>query len=303
MKILITGGMGFIGLHLVDYLLKKGNKIIVLDNFSNSNKNLIKKIQNKNLRIIEGDVRKIDDIVNSMKNQEIVIHLAAKISVNESIENPNETFDVNVNGTKNVLKACKQNNIKKLIVASSAAVYGEGDKKIKVKEEKKKNPISPYGESKMKMEEEIEKNNSSNEMDYIILRFFNIYGIGQTSEYAGVITKFLEKIKKNQSLTITGDGTQIRDFVSISDVICSINNAIGYNKSGIFNIASGNEITINELANLMIELCGEKLNIKNIADKQGEIKYSQADTLLAKQKLGYISKINLKEGIKKLLEN
>ena len=303
MKILITGGMGFIGLHLVDYLLKKGNKIIVLDNFSNSNKNLIKKIQNKNLRIIEGDVRKIDDIVNSMKNQEIVIHLAAKISVNESIENPNETFDVNVNGTKNVLKACKQNNIKKLIVASSAAVYGEGDKKIKIKEEKKKNPISPYGESKMKMEEEIEKNNSSNEMDYIILRFFNIYGIGQTSEYAGVITKFLEKIKKNQSLTITGDGTQIRDFVSISDVICSINNAIGYNKSGIFNIASGNEITINELANLMIELCGEKLNIKNIADKQGEIKYSQADTLLAKQKLGYISKINLKEGIKKLLEN
>ena len=303
MKILITGGMGFIGLHLVDYLLKKGNKIIVLDNFSNSNKNLIKKIQNKNLRIIEGDIRKIDDIVNSMKNQEIVIHLAAKISVNESIENPNETFDVNVNGTKNVLKACKQNNIKKLIVASSAAVYGEGDKKIKIKEEKKKNPISPYGESKMKMEEEIEKNNSSNEMDYIILRFFNIYGIGQTSEYAGVITKFLEKIKKNQSLIITGDGTQIRDFVSISDVICSINNAIGYNKSGIFNIASGNEITINELANLMIELSGKKLNIKNIADKQGEIKYSQADILLAKQKLGYISKINLKEGIKKLLEN
>jgi len=180
MKILITGGMGFIGLHLVDYLLKKGNKIIVLDNFSNSNKNLIKKIQNKNLRIIEGDIRKIDDIVNSMENQEVVIHLAAKISVNESIENPNETFDVNVNGTKNVLKACKQNNIKKLIVASSAAVYGEGDKKIKIKEEKKKNPISPYGESKMKMEEEIEKNNSSNEMDYIILRFFNIYGIGQT---------------------------------------------------------------------------------------------------------------------------
>ena len=151
----------------------------------------------------------------------------------------------------------------------------------------------------MKMEEEIKKNN---EMNCIILRFFNIYGIGQTSEYAGVITKFLEKIKKNQSLIITGDGTQIRDFVSISDVICSINDAIGYNKSGIFNIASGNEITINELANLMIELCGEKLNIKNIADKQGEIKYSQADILLAKQKLGYISKINLKEGIKKLLE-
>ena len=303
MKILITGGAGFIGKYLVKYLLENGENVSILDNFSNSDKKSMSLFEKNGVKIFEGDITDFNDVSKAIKNQEIVIHLAAKISVLESIKNPAETFRINVNGTKNLLAICKNNNIKKVIIASSAAVYGEGDKKIKVKEEKKKNPISPYGESKMKMEEEIEKNNSSNEMDYIILRFFNIYGIGQTSEYAGVITKFLEKIKKNQSLTITGDGTQIRDFVSISDVICSINNAIGYNKSGIFNIASGNEITINELANLMIELCGEKLNIKNIADKQGEIKYSQADILLAKQKLGYISKINLKEGIKKLLEN
>ena len=303
MKILITGGAGFIGKYLVKYLLENGENVSILDNFSNSDKKSMSLFEKNGVKIFEGDITDFNDVSKAIKNQEIVIHLAAKISVLESIKNPAETFRINVNGTKNLLAICKNNNIKKVIIASSAAVYGEGDKKIKVKEEKKKNPISPYGESKMKMEEEIEKNNSSNEMDYIILRFFNIYGIGQTSEYAGVITKFLEKIKKNQSLIITGDGTQIRDFVSISDVICSINNAIGYNKSGIFNIASGNEITINELANLMIELCGEKLNIKNIADKQGEIKYSQADILLAKQKLGYISKINLKEGIKKLLEN
>jgi UDP-glucose 4-epimerase len=303
MKILITGGAGFIGKYLVKYLLENGENVSILDNFSNSDKKSMSLFEKNGVKIFEGDITDFNDVSKAIKNQEIVIHLAAKISVLESIKNPAETFRINVNGTKNLLAICKNNNIKKVIIASSAAVYGEGDKKIKVKEEKKKNPISPYGESKMKMEEEIEKNNSSNEMDYIILRFFNIYGIGQTSEYAGVITKFLEKIKKNQSLTITGDGTQIRDFVSISDVICSINNAIGYNKSGIFNIASGNEITINELANLMIELSGKKLNIKNIADKQGEIKYSQADILLAKQKLGYISKINLKEGIKKLLEN
>ena len=303
MKILITGGAGFIGKYLVKYLLENGENVSILDNFSNSDKKSMSLFEKNGVKIFEGDITDFNDVSKAIKNQEIVIHLAAKISVLESIKNPAETFRINVNGTKNLLAICKNNNIKKVIIASSAAVYGEGDKKIKVKEEKKKNPISPYGESKMKMEEEIEKNNSSNEMDYIILRFFNIYGIGQTSEYAGVITKFLEKIKKNQSLIITGDGTQIRDFVSISDVICSINNAIGYNKSGIFNIASGNEITINELANLMIELSGKKLNIKNIADKQGEIKYSQADILLAKQKLGYISKINLKEGIKKLLEN
>ena len=299
MKILITGGAGFIGKYLVKYLLEKGENVSILDNFSNSDKKSTILFEKNGVKIFEGDITNFDDVSKATKDQEIVIHLAAKISVLESIKNPAETFRINVNGTKNLLTICKNNNIKKVIIASSAAVYGEGEKGIKLKEETKKKPISPYGESKMKMEEEIKKNN---EMNCIILRFFNIYGIGQTSEYAGVITKFLEKIKKNQSLTITGDGTQIRDFVSISDVICSINNAIGYNKSGIFNIASGNKITINELANLMIELSGKKLDIKNMADKQGEIKYSQANILLAKQKLGYVSKINLKEGIKKLLE-
>ena len=299
MKILITGGAGFIRKYLVKYLLEKGENVSILDNFSNSDKKSTILFEKNGVKIFEGDITNFDDVSKATKDQEIVIHLAAKISVLESIKNPAETFRINVNGTKNLLTICKNNNIKKVIIASSAAVYGEGEKGIKLKEETKKKPISPYGESKMKMEEEIKKNN---EMNCIILRFFNIYGIGQTSEYAGVITKFLEKIKKNQSLTITGDGTQIRDFVSISDVICSINDAIGYNKSGIFNIASGNKITINELANLMIELSGKKLDIKNMADKQGEIKYSQANILLAKQKLGYVSKINLKEGIKKLLE-
>ena len=299
MKILIIGGAGFIGKYLVKYLLEKGENVSILDNFSNSDKKSTILFEKNGVKIFEGDITNFDDVSKATKDQEIVIHLAAKISVLESIKNPAETFRINVNGTKNLLTICKNNNIKKVIIASSAAVYGEGEKGIKLKEETKKKPISPYGESKMKMEEEIKKNN---EMNCIILRFFNIYGIGQTSEYAGVITKFLEKIKKNQSLTITGDGTQIRDFVSISDVICSINDAIGYNKSGIFNIASGNKITINELANLMIELSGKKLDIKNMADKQGEIKYSQANILLAKQKLGYVSKINLKEGIKKLLE-
>ena len=302
MKILITGGAGFIGKYLVKYLLEKGENVSILDNFSNSDKKSTILFEKNGVKIFEGDITNFDDVSKATKDQEIVIHLAAKISVLESIKNPAETFRINVNGTKNHLTICKNNNIKKVIIASSAAVYGEGEKGIKLKEETKKKPISPYGESKIKMEKEIIKFCSENKINYVILRFFNIYGIGQTSEYAGVITKFLEKIKKNQSLTITGDGTQIRDFVSISDVICSINDAIGYNKSGIFNIASGNKITINELANLMIELSGKKLDIKNMADKQGEIKYSQANILLAKQKLGYVSKINLKEGIKKLLE-
>ena len=301
MKILITGGMGFIGLHLVDYLLKKGNKIIVLDNFSNSNKNLIKKIQNKNLRIIEGDVRKIDDIVNSMKNQEIVIHLAAKISVNESIENPNETFDVNVNGTKNVLKACKKNNIKKLIVASSAAVYGENTSQSKLKEISKTNPISPYGESKLLMENEINKFQIKNSnLKCIILRFFNIFGKGQSSEYAGVITKFIEKISTNESIEIFGDGLQERDFISVDDVIESILNAIKNGTGGTYNIGSGKTTTINDLAKVIISISKKNIKISHLPPKKGDIKFSGADITLAKNEIKYSPKFNL-EKIKELL--
>ncbi len=303
MKILVTGGAGFIGKYLVKYLLENGKKVSILDNFSNSDKKSILSFENKGVKIFEGDITNFDDVLNATKDQDVVIHLAAKISVVESIKNPSETFRINVDGTKNVFEICKKNNVKKLIIASSAAIYDDVKKEIKIKESGKINPISPYGESKMKMEKEIIKFCSENKIDYVILRFFNIYGIGQTSEYAGVITKFLDKIKKNQPLTINGDGTQIRDFVSIFDVIYSISKVIEYQKNGIFNIASGNGITINQLSKLMISLSGKKLDVQNVSIKQGEIKYSQADILLAKEKLGYIPKVDLKEGIKKLLEN
>jgi UDP-glucose 4-epimerase len=303
MKILVTGGAGFIGKYLVKYLLENGKKVSILDNFSNSDKKSILSFENKGVKIFEGDITNFDDVLKATKDQDVVIHLAAKISVVESIKNPSETFRINVDGTKNVFEICKKNNVKKLIIASSAAIYDDVKKEIKIKESGKINPISPYGESKMKMEKEIIKFCSENKIDYVILRFFNIYGIGQTSEYAGVITKFLDKIKKNQPLTINGDGTQIRDFVSIFDVIYSISKVIEYQKNGIFNIASGNGITINQLSKLMISLSGKKLDVQNVSIKQGEIKYSQADILLAKEKLGYIPKVDLKEGIKKLLEN
>lgn len=302
MKILVTGGAGFIGKHLIKQLLENGNKVSILDNFSNSDKKLTMKLKNE-VKIFEGDITNYDNVLKATKDQEIVIHLAAKISVTESITNPSETFRVNVDGTKNIFEICKKNNIKKLIVASSAAIYNDVKKEIKIKESGKINPISPYGESKIKMEKEIIKFCSENKINYVILRFFNIYGIGQNSEYAGVITKFLDKIKKNQPLTVNGNGTQIRDFVSIYDVVHSINKAIEYQKNGIFNIAAGTGITINQLSKLMISLSGKKLDIQNTSSKQGEIKNSQADISLAKEKLGYIPKVDLKEGIKKLLDN
>jgi len=300
MKILVTGGAGFIGRHLVENLLKK-NEVTIFDNFSNSNETLISHLIKMGAKIIKGDITKLDEISNAAKNQEIIVHLAAIISVEESIKNPSKTFQINVDGTKNVIESCKKNNVKKIVIASSAAVYGEGVAKEKLKEDAKLNPISPYGKSKLVMEQESIKFASKNKIDCVILRFFNIFGVGQSSEYAGVITKFIKKINENKSLEIFGDGMQTRDFISVLDVVNSINNAISSKNNGIFNIASGKSVKIKELAEIMISLSGKKLEIKYFPSKKGDIKFSQANISLAKEKLQYLPKFGLEE-IKKLLE-
>ena len=297
MKIIITGGAGFIGKYLVNYLLDKGNTITIFDNFSNSEEKSLEYYIKSGVKIVNGDIRKFDEILKETEDQDVLIHLAAKISVSQSILNPSETFDVNVDGTKNVLEACKKNYVKKIIIASSAAVYGEGSSGMKLIESAKTNPISPYGKSKLKMEQEIEKNNK---IDCVILRFFNIFGIGQTPEYAGVITKFIEMISSNKPLEIFGDGMQTRDFVSINDVVESIYDAIKNGKNGTYNIASGKAITINELAEFMISLSKKDLEIHHISEKHGDIRYSEADISLAKSKIGYVPKLGLNE-IKNML--
>ena len=293
MEILITGGAGFIGRHLVKLLLEKGEQVTIFDSFSNSTKKQISSIIKKGVKVIEGDIRNLSSINEATKNKDIVVHLAAKISVVDSINNPAETFEVNVDGTKNILSACKKNNIKKLIVASSAAVYGESSPNTKLTENSVTNPISPYGESKIKMEEEIKEFTKENNIDVIILRIFNIYGIGQTPEYAGVITKFLEKISENNPLEIFGDGLQTRDFVSVNDVVNSMYNAIQYGKNETFNIATGKAITIKELAEKMIAMSGKKIDIKYLERKKGEIRHSYADISKAKEMIGYSPKFDL----------
>ena len=301
MKVLVTGGSGFIGKHLVRSLLEKDYLVTIFDNFSNSTKDSLSSLVEGGAKVIEGDITKPLEIINTVKDQDVVIHLAAKISVSESISNPSETFRVNVDGTKNVLAACEKNNVKKLIVASSAAVYGEGTPNAKLTEESDTNPISPYGESKVQMEQEVREFASKHGINCIILRFFNIYGIGQTKEYAGVITKFMERITQDIPLEIFGDGMQTRDFVSINDVVNSIHNAISYGKSGTYNIASGKTITIKKLAEKMILLSGKKIDIKFLAEKEGDIKNSQADISLAKNYLKYSPKFELRDEIKELL--
>ena len=303
MKILVTGGAGFIGKHLVEFLLEKNNVVTIFDNFSNSTKESINGIIKKGAKIIEGDITKVSDIEKITGDQEIVIHLAAKISVSESITNPSNTFLVNINGTRNILEFCEKSKINHIIVASSAAVYGEGNQYTKIIETQKLNPISPYGESKMKMEQEIEKFVKNKNLTCTILRFFNIYGLNQSDEYAGVISKFLKKANQKEDLEIFGDGLQTRDFVSINDVVNSINNAVELKKSGIYNIATGESISIKKLAEKIINISRKDLKVLYFNPKNNEIKFSQASIESSKKDLKYMPKVNLDKGIKELLEN
>jgi UDP-glucose 4-epimerase len=305
MRILITGGAGFIGTYLVKSLLQQNHIVTIFDNFSNSKKDSILQFSELGVKIIEGDIINKEEISNAVKDQQIVIHLAAKISVDESIKKPQETIRVNVDGTINVLEECKKNKIENIIIASSAAVYDDAGSHTKIlDEDAKKNPISPYGKSKMIMEEKVREFVKINKMNCVILRFFNIYGIGQSNEYAGVITKFASNIRNNKSLVIYGDGLQTRDFVSIDDVVSVINFTISVSgKFGvIYNIGCGNSITIKDLANLMLKISRKKLNIEFVEQKKGDIRFSQTSIERSKKDLGYLPKISLEKGIRYILE-
>lgn len=305
MKIFVTGGAGFLGRYLVEFLVLHGHKVTIFDNLSNSSKDLIENIIDKGAKFVNGDITNSNELTKALNDFEIVIHLAAKISVEDSIINPAETQRINVEGTKNLLNICREKNIENFVAASSAAVYGDVDSsEIILTEQFHTNPVSPYGKSKVHMEKEIIKFSNNFGLNAIILRFFNIYGLGQSKEYAGVISKFVENIRKNESPVIFGDGNQTRDFIAIEDVISSVLLSIEHvsNKRGnVYNIASGKSITINELAELMVSASGKKLGIEYDNPKKGDIRFSRASIDLAKNELGYQPKIPISLGIKNLL--
>ena len=300
MDIFITGGTGFVGTHLTKFLINQGHTVTIFDNFSNSKS--ILSITNK-IKIIEGDILDYSKLFDSMKNMELVIHLAAQISVKDSIINPDKTMKINVQGTQNILKSCIENKIQNFIAASSAAVFGNPST-MPLIEEYLKNPVSPYGKSKLMMEEKIIEFSKIHKLNSIILRFFNLYGPGQSPQYAGVITKFLEHIKKDTNLEIYGNGKQTRDFIHIDDAIGSFDLAIKKidGKVGkIYNVGSGTSITILELAQLLLEISEKNLKIIHKLELEGDIIHSQTSIEQITDDLGFTPKISLENGLKQFL--
>ena len=299
MQIFITGGAGFIGIHLCKKLLEQNHDVTIFDNFENSSKTHFISMFKDSVTVISGDIANYSLLHTSMKNHDIVIHLAAKINIPDSIINPESTFDTNVKGTQNVLDALLSNHISKIVSLSSAAVYL--DTISKIAEFSKTIPSSPYGASKLEMEKKINHLTVQYKIQSIILRLFNVYGSEQSIEYAGVITQFREKINQNLPLIIYGDGSAMRDFIHVNDVVIAIILAMNSSESNTYNIASGTSTSIVDLAKIMITLSGKPLDIIFKPARSGDILSSISDVSLAKTSLEFIPKISLIDGLKQSL--
>lgn len=305
--VLITGGSGFVGSHLIRAIYNT-NKVVVVDDLSNS---LLANLGPENGEIRRNVVFHRENILNKAALEGILekedidtcIHLAARISVQESIMNPSPTVETNILGTHLLLECCAKKSIKNFVFASTGAVYGE-PKKLPITELHELNPISPYGASKASGEILVSSYRNTNKIpNAISLRFFNIYGKRQNPEYAGVITKFAERLSQGLSPIIYGNGEQTREFVSVNDVINAIilaANSQNLRVSPVFNVATGMPISINELARLMIKVSGIEIEPVYQDERIGDIKNAQVDTAKIHDNLGFRPKTILEDGLRSL---
>ena len=296
MKFVITGGAGFIGSHIAKHLITKSHKVTIIDNFSRGRLENLSGFEEK-IEVCKIDILDFDSLKKIISDSDGIFHQAALTSVPESFIQKEKYHNVNVDGTENIFKLAKEFE-KKVVFASSSSVYGNTVLRPIV-EDFDKNPINPYGITKLD-DEKLAKKYHDLGVSIIGLRYFNVYGIGQTNDYAGVITKFFEQIKLNQSPIVFGDGSHTRDFVSVEDVAQA--NLLSMQSSTDFsflNIGTGIPTSVNELAQLMINLSGKKLEIKYDELPQGDVKDSLADVSLAKKLIGWNYNTSLKDGLKK----
>lgn len=308
-KILVTGGAGFIGSHIVDHLLKEGFGVTVIDDLrSGKMENIAHNRKRKDFHFVKGDIRNMQTVSELVKDADIVFHEAAFVSVPASIKEPMLTNEINVHGTLNLLKAASDAGVKRFVFASSAAVYA-GISALKKKEDVVSYPRSPYGISKLMGEYYAKSFFEFYGLETVSLRYFNVYGPRQRfdleAQYGGVITLFLNRLLRNMGPIVYGDGEQTRDFVCIDDVVKANMLAMTTKDAAgeFFNIASGTRITINRLAEILKDSLGKK-DIKNIytSIRPGDAKHSYADISKAKRILGFSPSVFLTEGLDELVK-
>jgi UDP-glucose 4-epimerase len=301
MKYLVTGGAGFIGSHIVEALAQHRHEIVILDNlFSGNIANIQPFLKKKNIAFIQGSVTDLSLLQQILEDVDGIFHEAAIASVQQSVQNPLETHDVNSTGTLNVLIAAQDCGVKKIVCASTAAVYGNNPHLPK-REDMIPELLSPYAVSKLTGEYYCSVFSKLYGIKTVSLRYFNVFGPRQDSgsEYSGVISKFIAQARQSKPITIFGDGTQTRDFVFVSDVVSANILAMKSGVQGVFNIGCGVQTSLNELAETAKNIVGIDVPVIYGPSREGDIKKSCADISRARTMLGYVPEFPLKEGLER----
>ena len=313
-KILVTGGAGFIGSNLCEELLRSGNRVVCLDNFSTGKrKNIEQFLKNINFTLIDGDIRKLEDCIKATKDVDYVLHQAALGSVPRSIKDPITSNDVNVSGFLNMLVAARDNGVKRFVFAASSSTYGDSESMPKVEDIIGK-PLSPYAITKYVNELYADIFSKTYGLETIGLRYFNVFGRKQdpNGAYAAVIPKFVSQLIKGESPVINGDGNFSRDFTYIDNVIqANLLSLVTTNKKAIntiYNVAYGDRNTLNDLIGYIKEYLSDfDSKISNVEviygpNRVGDIPHSHASVEKAKELLNYNPQFNLQKGLKKAIK-
>jgi UDP-glucose 4-epimerase len=300
MNVLVTGGAGFIGSNLVRRLLERGDDVRVLDNFSTGNRRNLDGVE-EDVEVVEGELRSYERVHNATRGVEVVFHQGALPSVPRSVHDPLTTAAVNVEGTLNVLLAARDENVRRVVVASSSSVYGNSGS-LPRSEDQNPDPISPYAVSKLAAERFCVSFSRVYDLETVVLRYFNVFGPRQdpTSQYAAVVPKFIAAISEDEPVPVYGDGEQSRDFTYVDNVLEAnllAVDAVGVN-GAVLNVATGRSFTVNELADTIGTVIGKPVEKDYRPARTADVLHSWADIAEAKRLLGYEPHVDLEEGLR-----
>ena len=311
MRVLVTGGAGFIGSSFAKKARQQGWQVTVLDNLSTGHKSTVDELEKFGIRVIIGDIRNRELLSKEMLNCTAVVHLAAQVSVPLSVEKPEETNEINVLGTDNVIQSCFDNDVQRLVVASSAAVYGNADN-LPLKEQDAGQILSPYAESKWINEQQILEARN-NGLKATALRFFNVYGVGQRPDgaYAAVVPKFVDMMVNKQAPKINGDGLHTRDFVHVDDVCNAIWSLIDgewkADNHHVYNVATQTRVTLLDLISIINNSLTQGMpNFTPLMpthgpERVGDIRHSMASIARINDTIQWTPKVEFEHGIKELV--
>ena len=304
-SVLVTGGAGFIGSHIVGKLIDDGFRVRVLDNLDSGKVDNLAGVMNE-INFVKGNIRDAETVRDVMKGADFVFHEAAQVSIPRSVKDPMETNEINIRGTLNILEAARRGDVKKVVFASSSAVYGNvSEKDLPLKEDRMLSPPSPYAVTKLVGEHYCRIFSELYGLETICLRYLNVYGPGQNpdSAYAAVIPRFIRSIVRGERPVVFGDGLQSRDFVFVKDVVqANILAMKSKVRHGVFNVGTGESVNLLQLIEMISKISGKDIKPIFTDPRPGDIKHSLSDISKIKQELGYGPEYNLEDGLKKTME-